>query len=150
MLKRSAMQRPLAQGQAITRSTRLAPVNRERKAKVFARNFGERAKAVRAMVCLVIARNATVALGTVNRYEAWEHSASRCSSWLVQAAHVRARGMGGAKGDRRDLVPLCDRHHRESGEFRTSQRTDFERRYGLDLQAEAARIAAELDEKGLP
>lgn len=66
----------------------------------------------------------------------------------VQAAHARARGMGGVKGDRRDLVPLCPKHHMESGEFRTSQRAAFEVRHGVDLVAEAARIAVELDERG--
>jgi len=67
----------------------------------------------------------------------------------IDAAHVRARGMGGAKGDRRDLVPLCRRHHRASGEARTSQRAKFEKGYGIDLAAEAARIALELDDRGL-
>ena len=116
----------------LTRSTplrRSTPLgrNRKRAAKLYARNFGERADAIRAMQCLV-------------------HGCPRPS----QAAHTRARGMGGAKGDRRELVPLCAEHHREAGERRTSARADFERVHGLDLEAEALRLAECLDAEGLP
>lgn len=111
----------------LARKTRLAPVNRARRAKSYARNFGPRADAVRAMPCLV----AGCRLPTV-------------------AAHARARGMGGAKGDARELVPLCQPHHLEAGEHRTSQRAAFEERHGLDLTTEAARIAALLDQHGDP
>ena len=103
--------------------------NPERRKKSYARNFGERADAVRAMPCL--------------------HHGSACAGPIV-AAHTIARGMGGAKGSRRNLVPLCQASHVEAGENRTSARCDFEERTGLDLQAEAARIAAYLDEQGLP
>jgi hypothetical protein len=44
-------------------------------------------------------------------------------------------------GGHLDIVPLCHRHKDEVGEAGTSQRADFERRYGLDLRAEADRIA---------
>lgn len=109
------------------RRTRVRARNPERKAETYARNFGERGDAVRAMRCLV----------------------AGCR-YFPQACHARARQMGGHGGDRRSLVPLCDTHHRESSEFRTSARAAFERRTGLDLVAEAERIALELDERGLP
>lgn len=157
----------LARGKPLARGTRLAPVNRERKAKTFTRNFGERRAVVGTMPCLVLTRfrldsgaPAVMACkarreGAANRWAAWFSSPSRCdlAAWGPngsQAAHAKARGMGGAKGDRRDLIPLCPKHHRESGEFRTSQRAKFEERYAISLVDEAARIAAELDERGLP
>jgi hypothetical protein len=73
------------------------------------------------------------------------------------AAHVIARGMGGAKGGRRHLVGLCWHHHNEAGERPgmahqddpTTARAIFEKRHGVDLQAEAARVAAELDTRGI-
>jgi hypothetical protein len=147
---------PLARGKAIARSTRLAPVNRKRKAETYARNFGSRGDPVRAMGCLVgalLERELDEVASFVSRLRvATSHEilGLACSFGPIQAAHTRARGMGGAKGGRRDLVPLCRHHHAEAGEARTSQRADFERRYGLDLQAEAAQIAAELDERGIP
>lgn len=104
------------------RRTALRRANPERKAKTYERNFGDRGALVRAMPCLV-----------------------RGCHLPTQAAHAVARGMGGAKGDKRMLVPLCANHHAESGEHRTSARQRFEERTGLDLIAEAERIAAELD-----
>ncbi len=115
---------PLRSTSRLERKTRLAPVNRARRAKAYARNFGPRADAVRAMPCLVAGcRRPTV------------------------AAHARARGMGGAKGDARELVPLCQPHHLEAGEHRTSQRAAFEARHSLDLTADAARIASLFDQQ---
>lgn len=97
-----------------------------------ARNFGEEAKAVRGMPCLV-----AVKLG----HSFWSETGA-CGG-ACRAAHVTARGMGAVKGGRFDLVPLCDCHHEEAGEAETSQRAAFEKRYGLDLRAEADRIALE-------
>lgn len=102
--------------------------NRARAAKLHARNFGEEADLVRAMPCLVY------------RGRSWWSSWGNCTAGVV-AAHVTARGMGGAKGGRFDLVPLCAAHHDEAGEARTFQRAALEERYGLDLRAEADRIA---------
>lgn len=101
--------------------SRLKPVNAKRKKKTFARNFGTRAAAVREMGCLV------------------------CGA-PSEAAHARARGMGGAKGDRRDLVPLCRIHHSELDD--RLGLSGFRERYGIDLRAEAERIATELDDAG--
>ena len=59
----------------------------------------------------------------------------------VEACHARARGMGGAKGSWRDLVPLCREHHEEAGEHRTSKRHAFELRHGVSLTIAAAELA---------
>lgn len=96
---------------------RLPATNRRRRKAKHARNFGNEADAVRRMPCLVCGAHA-------------------------EACHVTARGMGGAKGGRFDLVPLCRTHHQEAGEAETSQRAAFEREHGLDLRAEADHIAA--------
>jgi hypothetical protein len=139
---------PLARGKALARSTKLAPVNRKRKAETYARNFGDRGGHVRAMNCLGLALDTAHYFADLEADPTGEPDDSFACSGPVQAAHVRARGMGGAKGDRRDLVPLCHRHHLEAGEFRTTQRTEFEKRYGIDLVAEADRIARALDAEG--
>ena len=123
---------PLSRHTRLERTARIRPVNRERRARAYARNFGERAEHVRAMRCLVADR-----MGHL------------CRTRIV-AAHVIARGMGGAKGDRRDLIPLCWESHEWAGERGTDARARFEQFYGIDLQAEAARIASELDARGLP
>lgn len=130
----------------LSRKTRIRPANPKRKAKAYARNYGERGDAVRAMGCLC-----------VKALRSWdfdeqvtEDTPGQCDAHPIQAAHSVARGMGGAKGDRRDLVPLCGRHHAEAGERGTSQRAAFEHRYDVSLGDEAHRIAVELDERGLP
>lgn len=105
---------------------RHAPMRRRndaRRRKRFARDFGERAAIVRAMPCLV--------------------GGIACSG-DVQAAHVRSRGAGGT---RRDLIPLCARHHCEQHD--AGLRT-FAARYQVDLAAAAASIAADLDSRGVP
>lgn len=119
----------------LTRKTRVRPKNAKRAAAKFERNFGERGAAIREMPCLCHGR--TPAFGAK-----WP-----CFGDTV-AAHARARGMGGCKGDRRELVPLCQFHHVLAGELRTHDRMSFEGNYGIDLTAEAARIAAELDAQG--
>jgi hypothetical protein len=121
--------------------TRIKPTNTKRRRKAFARNYGERGDAVRLMTCLCADMD-------------WPHPDVDACSGPVQAAHAIARGMGGAKGDRRQLVPLCALHHEEAGEGsrkaeQPSKRAAFEARYGLDVQAEAERIAVELDARGL-
>jgi hypothetical protein len=137
----------------LNRHTPLVRRNRARARALHARNFGERAEAVRAMDCLTGCRclvhsHVSCDDGT------WDEHHARCEG-PTQAAHVIARGMGGAKGDRRQLVPLCARHHEEAGEGswkdqQPSKRAAFEKRYGLDLKAEAERIAIELDGRELP
>jgi hypothetical protein len=124
----------MKRGKPLRRRTRIKATNPERRKRAFARNFGTRGEAVRAMGCL-----AAGVWGSADEAGCYDST---------QACHSIARGMGGAKGDRRNLVPLCGRHHSESGERGTSQRAEFERVHGLDLQAEAARIAEQLDREG--
>ena len=118
----------------------MARVNAARRRKSYARNFGERASNVRQMPCLVLVKWYWKAFSTLP---------PQCVG-QSHAAHARARGMGGCKGDRRVLVPLCAEHHREAGEYGTTQRAEFEAKYGIDLMAEAGRIAVQFDQEGLP
>jgi len=146
-LKRTELSRhtELERGGELERHTEIAPVNRERRRATFARNYGDRGGPVRALGCLVaieFARCVFDGLGAPRR--SWAPCQGK-----VEAAHTRARGMGGAGGDRRDLVPLCSGHHLEAGERRTSARQAFEARYDLDLEAEARRIAVDLDDRGI-
>jgi len=62
-----------------------------------------------------------------------------------EPAHVRARGMGGAKGCWRDLAPLCGPRFGDVGCHRLfdGDRAAFRARFpGLDLAAIAAELAA--------
>ena len=133
--------------------------NPERRAAQHERNFGAphpergdtRADRVRAMACL--GRRVPAGGGWMPVHV--------CAP-PVQAAHVDARGMGGRGGDRRKLAPLCATAHREAGElpslwmrsdperYATTRRGQWEARHGVDLLAEAERIAAELDAEGYP
>ena len=113
----------------IKRSGRITPVNRERKAAKFERNFGDRGAAVREMTCLVVSAPG---------------QRTPCRG-AIQAAHAKARGMGGCGGDRRSLVPLCARHHADQGGIGI---LTWQRITGIDLIAEAERVAAELDGQG--
>ena len=136
-------------GSELARKVAVAPSNPKRRAKSYTRNFGQRADVVRLMECLVHregSRLAGAAMDPAPWPESW-----RCSSpggSPCDPAHTRARGMGGAKGDRRHLVPLCRKHHDMAGEYGTSQREEFERRFRLDLTAEAVALADELDRRG--
>lgn len=104
------------------RRTPMKRVNPRRRRAQHRRNFGARAPVVREMACLA--------------------ASSECAG-QVEAAHARSRGAG---GDRFQLVPLCTAHHRE--QHSVGVRT-FQTRHGIDLLAAAARIAAELDARGL-
>lgn len=114
---------PIKRRTPLTRRTRLRPVNRERRLERYAAAYGDRGALVRAMPCVC--------------------RGNECEG-PIEAAHVRSRGAGGT---RRDLVPLCSRHHlqQHSKGIRT-----FECETGIDLAAAAARIAAELDRRGIP
>ena len=63
---------------------------------------------------------------------------------LVHAAHVTSRGAGGLACD---LVPLCGYHHAE--EHRAGHET-FQAKYGVDLEALAARLWERLSPEHLP
>lgn len=102
----------------LQRRTPMRRANPQRRARQHERNFGAHADTIRALPCLV----------------------PGCRR-PAEAAHARARGMGGAKGSWRDLVPLCRAHHIEAGEARTSQRHAFEVRHGVSLTVAAAELA---------
>jgi hypothetical protein len=110
----------LSRGKPLARKTPVKPRNPKRKAEQFARNFGDEADAVRAMLCLCRGRGPLV----------------RCAG-PVAAAHVKSRG---ASGGRFDLVPMCKAHHDEQ---HTVGVETFAASYGLDLRAAADRVALE-------
>lgn len=118
----------LKRGGWLRRRKPMNRVNRERKARRSAENFGDRAPIVREMACLCHGKGG--------------EAGNPCAP-PMQAAHARSRG---ARGTRRDLVPLCAQHHFEQHHRGIET---FERLYGVDLGAEAERIAAELDEMGV-
>ena len=60
--------------------------------------------------------------------------------WPSDAAHVRSRGAGGL--DAGNVVPLCPIHHAE--QHRIGIRS-FEKNHGVDLKAEAERLAREYE-----
>jgi hypothetical protein len=107
----------------LARTKRVAPRNPTRSKKAHARNYGEEAATIRLMPCLAEGRGLARCMGPIH------------------VAHVTARGRGGCKGGRFDIVPLCAAHHRLAGEAGTSDRAMFERLHSLDLRAEADRIA---------
>jgi hypothetical protein len=121
-MKRSTLhaRTALTRGKPLARKGRVKPRNAKRKAEQFARNFGDEADAVRAMPCLCRGRGPVV----------------RCAG-PVAAAHVKSRG---ASGGRFDLVPMCKAHHDEQHAVGVET---FAASYGLDLRAEADRIALE-------
>lgn len=121
----------------LRRKKRLKPVNAKRRRARRTANFGERAQAVRNMRCLCKGKMAHIGLapGVSFMHE------DPCAG-VVEPAHVKSRGAG---GNRRHLVPLCTKHHAEQHQAGIET---FQRTYGLDLRAEAERIALELDGRG--
>lgn len=109
--------------------TRINATNPERLARLRAQQFPER-PAVKPW-CLVALKLAEYR----RKHGAKQQPAGWFRCWgPVDPAHVVTRGAGG-KAD--DVVDLCRGHHREQ-EGRTAE---FEERYGVDLKAEAARLA---------
>lgn len=102
---------------------RLPRVNRKRAAEKFHRNFDGgigHDKWIRAKPCCLC-----TAVGQTQRTP-------------TQAAHAKARGMGGAGGDWQLLVPLCNEHHREQ---ESAGNVRIEARYGVNLVEYAALLA---------
>jgi hypothetical protein len=112
--------------------------NAKRRAASYEKNFGERRAWIVSLGCLIAG-----------------HPLHRCEG-VIEAAHTEARGMGGAKGDRRKQVPLCTAAHREAGEhpgigrWEGTKRAAFQERYAIDLTAKAAELAERADALGYP
>lgn len=123
--------------------TRLKSANLERMAEMRARNFPDRPLVT--PWCL-IARKLTehqARHGEKMRPVGW----TPCWSGPPDAAHVvHNRGMGGCNSSKNEVAYLCRGHHGEQ-EGRTAA---FEARYGVDLAAEAARLAAHPETEGPP
>ena len=121
-MKRTAIQRRtrLQNVKPIRRQTRLKPVNSARKAKRFERDFGSKRVWIVAMPCV-----------------------AACSAPAPSDPHhVKTRASGGTK---RDLVPLCRKHHNLFHSVGSA--ATFERETGVDLRAEADRFEAEWQER---
>lgn len=115
-MKRSAPLRrhaPLASGAPLERKTRLAPVNRERRAKLRAIQFGAHADVIRSLPCCACGRPGP-----------------------SDPHHVRSRGAG---GDRRHIAPLCRADH---DALHRMGRASFEAARSVDLAAVAAELWA--------
>jgi hypothetical protein len=115
--------------------TRLKSANLERRAEMRTRNFPDRP---------AITPWCLVALA-LERYQARHgtkmipHGWTSCWSGEPDTAHVvRARGMGGCNSSKDEVAYLCRGHHSEQ-EGRTEY---FEAKYGIDLAAAAAHLAA--------
>lgn len=119
-LKRS----PIARGTSTLKRSRVKARNPERKAKEFKRTYTsvERVMAIKAMRCLV--------------------DNFMCSV-PVDNAHVPSKSGAGRKGDAKHNVPLCRWHHTDSPHaLDNTNKEAFNARFGLDLDAEAAKIEA--------
>lgn len=96
----------------IQRKTRMKARNSKRKAKLYAKNFGEHADWVRTLACLV--------------------NDAECRG-LVEPHHYPTVGSGGTA---KNITPLCNFHH--IAQFHRMGPKTFQERYGLDLKAIAA------------
>lgn len=103
--------KPLART-VIRRTSRVNPVNKERRARVNATTFGPQAVLCRTLPCCVCHRPGP-----------------------SDPAHVRSRGAGGK--DRANVVPMCRFHHSEQGAI--GIRT-FQAKYGISMEAIAAAL----------
>lgn len=102
----------------IKRHGRVKPVNRKRRASEFVRPYGSKSRVgwVASLPCVV----------------------GLLCDGPTENAHTRTGGAG-RKGDADSIVPLCRSHHVT---LHRVGRASFERRYRLDLAAEAARVDA--------
>jgi hypothetical protein len=112
---------------------RIKQVNPERAALMRERNFPKRPAVV---WCLLAHRLA--AYQAEHGEKATPPGWSRCWGPVDPAHVVHARGHGGCNSSKDEVAYLCRRHHTEQ----EGRSEDFERRYGVDLAAEAAKVAA--------
>lgn len=140
MMRRSPLRRVGKKGaRAIVEGRHRSPipaVNRDRRDETYRRNFGGPAPGDYRLRIVLMPCAACKRRGP------------------SEPAHVRARGMGGAKGSWKDLVPLCGARYGEQGchSLYDRHRDAFRERFpGLDLATIAARLVADyLAELGLP
>lgn len=66
----------------------------------------------------------------------WCFIGEQCWGEGIDACHVKTRGAGGA--DLGNLVPMCRAHHTEQ---HTLGIRSFQRKHGVDMKAEAQRLA---------
>lgn len=100
--------------------------NPKRRKRLFARNYGDDGQHgawIREQPCAV---------------PTFSRRATHCDG-KHEAAHAKDRGMGGCKGDRRDLLCLCARHHGEHGEGHKS----FDAKHQINCESIAAMMWAE-------
>ena len=120
-----------ARSTPLRRQTRLSPINRKRRVKKYERNFGAKADWIVTLPCFACGRQGR-----------------------SKPAHINARGMGGAKGSKKDLVPLCEVIDLKEGgchkklDIGCSNKPElFLERHGIDLRAAADRFEAEWQER---
>lgn len=94
------------------RRGRLRPVNRERQAWKYERNFGVYSEWIRRQDCATCGKRAP-----------------------SEASHVDARGMGGCGGDKWSLIPQCMDCHKEYEGGKKTYRTRLMVEKGIELRA---------------
>lgn len=99
----------------------MSRVNKDRKVRNYEKHFGseKRVIEVKSLSCAV------------------------CGFYISENAHVKSRGGGGTW---EDIVNLCNRHHRELDD-QLGKKT-FEKKYDIDLDIEAKKLAKRLDKNG--
>jgi hypothetical protein len=102
---------------------RIKPANPERRAETYALAFGDKSDWIRAQPCCV----------------------PGCRRHPSVAAHAIARGHCAWKGTAEHQVPMCQPHHREAGEYRTTGRREFEQRHGMGDGEALVQMAAGYD-----
>jgi cytochrome c553 len=105
--------------------SRINPTNPGRRAETYAKAYGDKATWIRAQPCCV----------------------PGCNRHPSVAAHAIARGMGAAKGDASRLLPMCQACHVAAGEYRTTDRREFEQRHGMGDGEALVQLAAGYDER---
>lgn len=100
-------------GRARPAAKRINPVNRKRRKRLWERNYGEKAEWIRQLNCEVTGRVAE-------------------DGWKIDAAHTKARGMGGCGGDKTHLVPLERTVHLDFDELPEAR---FAEKYGRTKQS---------------
>ena len=107
----------MKRGKPIARTTRVKPVNKERKAAEFERTYGGKPRVEwgKDQPCLI------------------------CGNIPSENAHVPSRSGMSRKGDAKHTVPLCAWHHTDGDDsLHALNKAGFNAKHGLDLDHEAA------------